>query len=193
MEAFRRSFARGYGVETDIRDQNGAIVISHDVPSEPCVSLQVFLKEATLNPASERRTLALNVKSDGLADLLNKDLLDYRSLDCFVFDMSVPDMRSYLHSNISVFTRLSDVEPVPAWLDMSQGVWLDAFKHEWYNMETIRDLLSIKKHVCVVSPELHGRPHLPLWASLKAVWHNPNLCLCTDYPDEALMYFSGSF
>jgi hypothetical protein len=192
MEAFSRSFARGYGVETDIRDQNGAIVISHDVPSMPCISLQALLKEAILNSAGKPRTLALNVKSDGLADLLKKTLLDYRSLDCFVFDMSVPDMRSYLHTNISVFTRLSDVEPFPAWLDLSEGVWLDAFKREWFNMDIIRDLLGIKKRVCVVSPELHGRPHLPLWGGLKAVWHNPNLYLCTDYPDEALMYFLGS-
>jgi len=192
LEAFRRSFAEGYGVETDIRDQNGTIVISHDVPSVPCVSLQAFLKEAIQNSTGEPRTLALNVKSDGLADLLIKSLLDYRSLDCFVFDMSVPDMRSYLHSHISVFTRLSDAEPVPAWLDMSEGVWLDAFKHEWYDMETIRNLLGINKRVCIVSPELHGRSHLPLWDSLKALWHNPDVFLCTDYPDEALAYFSRS-
>tara|TARA_B100000886_G_C20155158_1_gene379734 strand:- start:159 stop:404 length:246 start_codon:yes stop_codon:yes gene_type:complete len=30
--AFERSFAKGFGLETDLRDFNGDIYISHDVP-----------------------------------------------------------------------------------------------------------------------------------------------------------------
>ena len=42
LEAFQKSFSNGFGIETDIRDLDGRIVISHDVPhsnSEP-----VFLR-----------------------------------------------------------------------------------------------------------------------------------------------------
>ena len=190
--AFQRSFANGYGVETDIRDQNGSLVISHDVPTVPCLSFQEFLEMAVPDTLSEARVLALNIKSDGLTNLLQRCVSEYPSLNCFVFDMSVPDMRSYLDSNVSVFTRLSDVEPVPVWLDVSEGVWLDAFNGEWYSIDVVRDLLSSGKRVCIVSPELHLRPHEVFWARLRSVWSDPKLMLCTDYPDEAFSYFSGA-
>ena len=30
--SFQRSFENGFGIETDIRDLNGKLVISHDIP-----------------------------------------------------------------------------------------------------------------------------------------------------------------
>jgi len=194
MDAFRRSFANGYGIETDIRDLSGKIVISHDVPLGCHVSLQELLNEATHKSLYQPVTLALNIKSDGLLSLLEMEVRRHASLsvDCFVFDMSVPDMRSYLNSNFSVFTRLSDAEPVPAWFNLAAGVWLDAFECEWYSLDDVRNLLASGKRVCIVSPELHGRSHHALWARLKPIWNNPALMLCTDYPDEALAYFTST-
>ncbi len=36
--AFARSFALGYGTETDVRDLNGELVISHDMPTQPAMT-----------------------------------------------------------------------------------------------------------------------------------------------------------
>jgi len=192
IEAIERSFRHGYGIETDIRDSNGELVVSHDIPVGTCTKLREVIKAATLAIQDQPVTLALNIKSDGLLDLLQLEFASNPDVDYFVFDMAIPDMRSYLKANIQTFTRLSDAEPQPAWLDQSQGVWLDAFETDWYSAEIILNLLARGKRVCVVSPELHGRAHEDLWNQLAKIWHNPQLLLCTDFPDEAVRFFSSN-
>ncbi|WP_426110113.1 hypothetical protein [Massilia sp. PWRC2] len=48
--------------------------------------------------------------------------------------------------------------------------------------------------VCVVSAELHRRPHLPHWQQLKATGlaAHPHLRLCTDFPLEAAEFFNDA-
>ena len=188
--AFERSFALGYGTETDIRDCRGELVISHDMPNGHETTLSDFLSQADAASAKPGLTLALNIKADGLAGPLAAQLKQHRDLDCFVFDMSVPDMRSYFSLGIPVFTRLSEVEPAPAWLDRSAGVWLDGFESEWYQPSDILALLGAGKRVCIVSPELHRRAHLALWQRLARLAAEPNLILCTDLPEEATEFFN---
>lgn len=191
--AFERSFELGFGTETDIRDCLGQLVISHDVPSHNEQSLEGFLASASCFATIKKPlTLALNIKADGLVALLAKLLPRYPQLDCFVFDMAVPDMRQYLAVGIPVFTRMSEVERVPSFLDQATGVWLDAFEGEWYSNETIEDLLRAGKRVCIVSSELHGRPHLAQWRQLNDLTQTNQIILCTDKPEEALAYFQGA-
>ena len=69
--AFARSFNAGYGVETDLRDYCGRIVVSHDMPKGDEMSFEELLRSM-----NERNLcLALNIKADGLADLI-RDLLE---------------------------------------------------------------------------------------------------------------------
>ena len=42
--AFDRSFSLNFGTETDIRDFNGDLVISHDIANKTCLTLTEFLK-----------------------------------------------------------------------------------------------------------------------------------------------------
>ena len=190
LEALKRSFEHGYGVETDIRDQNGEIVISHDMPVGPCLSLAEVLTCAAEYAQHTPVSLALNVKSDGLARMVEREITRHPCLDCFVFDMSVPDMRSHLKAGLKTFTRVSDVEQNPVLFESCDGVWLDSFEAEWYSNELISNFLSKGKRVCIVSPELHGRPYLELWTQLTQIWDAPGLMLCTDLPDEAHAFFS---
>ena len=44
LSAFTRAFDNGFGVETDLRDYNGTLVISHDVPQEESLLFEDFLK-----------------------------------------------------------------------------------------------------------------------------------------------------
>ena len=37
--AFKRSFELGFGTETDVRDRNGELVISHDMPNGSEITL----------------------------------------------------------------------------------------------------------------------------------------------------------
>ncbi|AAY35683.1 hypothetical protein [Pseudomonas syringae] len=185
-EAFHRSFDLGFGTETDVRDVAGQLVISHDMPAGGELTLNGLLDIM----AGRNLPLAINIKADGLAQALAATFARYGHTNWFAFDMAVPDMRSYLNANLITYTRLSDVEPSPAWLEQAAGVWLDGFEGEWFSNQVIDDLLSLGKRICVVSPELHGRGHGALWQQLLELRSQDRLMLCTDFPADAATFFT---
>ena len=187
--AFHRSLDNCFGIETDIRDDNGKVVISHDMPTRPVGTLLDFFDRVEAYSCCQDLIFALNIKSDGLAKTIKPLIQKYNNLDCFFFDMSIPDMREYLQLEIPVFTRISEVEQSPVWLEKSAGVWLDCFNSEWYDLSLIIDLLSQEKRVCIVSPELHGRPYKSQWSKLRKIDHQ-DLMLCTDLPGKAEVFFN---
>jgi hypothetical protein len=193
--AFEDSFSMGLGVETDIRDFNGQLVISHDVPlvGTTFTTFEEFMLLAIKYSKVKPLTLALNIKSDGLAKLINDKLatLDCEYLKCFVFDMSVPDMRDYFSFGLSVFTRLSEVEPMPSWILSCSGVWIDSFESQWFDLDLVREYLSQEKEVCIVSPELHGRDKSELWDLIYPLRNEAGILLCTDFPVDAVHFFDG--
>lgn len=183
--AFERSFDLGLGTETDVRDVAGRLVISHDMPTGSEMSLDALLEIM----AGRNLPLAMNIKADGLCAPLKAAFEAHGHSNWFVFDMAVPDMRSYLADGVCTYTRLSEVEPVPAWLDDADGIWLDSFATEWYSTERLGELLAQGKQICVVSSELHGRAHLPLWQLIGDFRDAANLTLCTDLPEAARSFF----
>lgn len=189
--AFRRSLEHGFGIETDFRDLNGHLVISHDVPVEGAMKVEEFINLYKKIPVSA--PIAINIKSDGLYSLVKNLVIKSGMTSYFVFDMSVPDTRGYIAQQIPVFTRLSEYEATPAFFDQSRGVWLDAFETEWYDSAIIQKLLDKNKQVAIVSPELHGRSHQELWGFLKEnnFHQNEMVSLCTDFPLEAKEYFNA--
>ncbi|GKR23692.1 hypothetical protein [Aeromonas caviae] len=189
--AFSRSFSLGFGTETDVRDACGHLVISHDMPRGDELPFADMLDCADYHATGGAPlTLALNIKADGLASVVAKEIAKRPHLDCFVFDMAVPDMRAYLDAGIPVFTRISEVEPMPAWLNESAGIWLDAFRSPWYSVAQIAGWLKTHR-VCIVSNELHRREHLSHWEMLKPLTPHDNLILCTDLPEDAAAFFGN--
>jgi glycerophosphoryl diester phosphodiesterase len=184
-EAFQRSFDLGFGTETDVRDRAGELVISHDMPTGDELSLDGMLEIM----AGRNLPLAINVKADGLTHALKSTFEQHGHTNWFVFDMAVPDMRSYLQAGLPTYSRLSEVEPSPVWLEQATGVWLDSFEGEWFSNAAIQTLLSTGKQVCVVSSELHGRDPQALWRQLSALNHQDGLMLCTDIPEDAANFF----
>lgn len=192
--AFRRSFELGLGTETDIRDCMGQLVISHDLPLGKEQGLNNFLLAAKdFSDKQDRLTIALNIKSDGMAEKISDQLSKFPELDCFVFDMAIPDMRLYIENRVPVFTRMSEVERSPCFLDQAMGVWLDAFEVEWYGNEIIENLINIGKRVCIVSSELHGRSPDNLWRNIRESHFTDQVILCTDNPRAAIKYFQEDF
>lgn len=108
--SFQRSFINNYGTETDLRDLNGEIVISHNMPllKDNPMTINDFFE--LYNKYSINKTLALNVKSDGLQEQLKSKLLEYNIQNYFVFDMSIPDTRGYIRNDINFYIRLSEIE-----------------------------------------------------------------------------------
>jgi glycerophosphoryl diester phosphodiesterase len=178
--AFERSFSLGFGTETDVRDVAGTLVISHDMPRGDELTLDDLLQIM----AGRNLPLAMNIKADGLAGAVKAKFDEYNHTNWFAFDMAIPDMRSYLNLALPTFTRMSEVEQTPAWLEKATGVWLDGFDGEWFSNGLIQQLLDAGKKVCVVSPELHGRPHETLWRQLKELKSAEQLIICTDTPEQ---------
>jgi glycerophosphoryl diester phosphodiesterase len=183
LEAFRRSAELGFGTETDVRDRQGELVISHDMPRGDEPTLAAFLSVF----AGTDLPLAINVKADGLAEVLCETMRKANVAEWFAFDMSIPDTRAYLHRRAPVFLRMSEVEMQPPWLEAAAGVWLDAFEATWYTAARIEELLQTRR-VCVVSPELHGREPHDVWRLLAPMARCARLSICTDRPEELREY-----
>ena len=193
MVAFERSFNFGFGTETDIRDLNGNLVISHDMPS---VEMKNFIIAEDFfelyKSIGKKLPLAINIKSDGLQEKLYDLIKEYEIENYFVFDMSIPDTIGYLNKGFKVFTRQSEFEEFPAFLNLSEGIWMDEFVSHWINQDAIINHIQKNKKVCIVSPELHKREKSIEWANYKVISGSislNNLMLCTDLPQEAKEYF----
>jgi glycerophosphoryl diester phosphodiesterase len=189
--AFERSFSLAFGTETDLRDRDGALAISHDPARQGALSAEAFF--SAYRQHAQDLPLALNIKADGLQKLLAAALLEYQIQNYFVFDMSVPDMIAYIKTGLRVFTRQSDYEPNPVLYEQSQGVWLDGFNSDWVDEATLENHLKNGKQVCLVSPELHGRPFEAFWARLTKmpVTKSSDVMICTDHPEQARKIFHG--
>jgi len=190
-KAFVRALSNGFGIETDLRDFDSKIVISHDVPSKACITFERFMSIVEQYPA---QTLSLNIKSDGLQQLSKQGLSGFT--DYFFFDMSVPDTLGYAQNGLVFYTRYSDIELVPALLTESFGVWVDNFSSNSIDLDAVTDFLKLNKKVVLVSPELHGFEYQSYWKQLLTYLRaNPdqidNIGLCTDKPMDAKEFFSN--
>ncbi|MBU3632844.1 hypothetical protein [Polynucleobacter sp. AP-Feld-500C-C5] len=187
--AFEKALQNGFGIETDFRDCNGRLVISHDPALYEAVDANAFFDLCNQYPKTDPH--AINVKSDGLQNLLAPHLTSWDSDRYFIFDMSVPDSLGYMRKNMNTFTRVSEYEAYQDFDGKATGVWLDGFNSEWYGVEEIQRFLALGKSVAIVSPELHGRDHQSCWTMLKSLYtKDMSLMLCTDLPLEAKRYFS---
>jgi hypothetical protein len=189
VEAFVRSFKNGFGTETDLRDYNGQIVISHDIATADCMTAANFFE--LYKSYDDTLPLALNIKSDGLHKPVADLLEEYDIKSYFFFDMSIPDTLSYMRDKLFFYSRQSEYEPTPALYDKCSGIWLDCFEGIWYDENVIQEHINNGKTVAIVSPDLHKRNHTEFWASLKSmsVCSSGKLILCTDFPFEAQTFF----
>ena len=189
--AIKDALEHGYGFESDLRDYQGKLVISHNIAEETSQdAAEVF---QWLHEKQDQFCFAINIKADGLKELIKKQLIENHIKNYFLFDMSVPQMVEFQEMGLTYFTRQSEVEPTPVMCEAAAGVWIDGFwGNDWITEDLLRDHISAKKKVCLVSPELHGRDHLVFWERLlpfQVEWDQ--VMLCTDIPDEAAIFFEN--
>ena len=195
LKSFRDALDQGAGLETDVRDYNGELVISHDMPTAES-PLAVDLFAALQNhPNFHKVVYALNIKSDGIHALMKKfiDRFDLHE-NSFVFDMSGPSHFGFAkvlsHKNIG--TRMSDIENPPLLLEKSQWIWVDQFRDFIFSPGQLKAFQEQGKILAFVSPELHQRPHESLWDFVEKNFKTSLIYLCTDLVDEAKSRFNGN-
>ena len=192
--SFLSSLDKGFGIETDLRDLNGQIVISHDMPrsTESLMTIDDFFELYNSSEIYSQCILALNLKSTGFIKILKQKINQYQIKNYFLFDMPGPEHYYITKLNLIAFTRYSEVETRPIMFDTSEGVWIDSFTDENPSLEHASKFLNENKKVCVVSPELHKRSHQNFWELIKKqkqLTESPNFYLCTDFPELAKKYF----
>ena len=191
QEALLAALDAGFSIETDIRDRNGTVVISHDPTQDNSVlTLLHFLAQISGVALSRDLVLALNIKSDGLDSIMKDELKMLKGIPHFFFDMSTPELVKYAKAGLSVGLRWSEFETLAPQLSICSeplAVWVDGFDSDWWKTGELLELGSGKRVVVLVSPELHGRDPVQVWKTFADEFHNnPNLYICTDYPWEVL-------
>ena len=181
LESILRAISEGFGVEFDVRDSFGEVVIAHDPPVEefrPPTLTMLLEKLAKIEADSN---MAINMKSDGLEPLIHSI-----SVPHFFFDMSFPDQLSYQKAKRRLAIRVSEYEPLFASSLSSRAdvIWIDAFQSDWYLEENVFErLLQEEATKVFVSPELHGRNYEGVWSALRPLFLSRNdIMICTDQP-----------
>lgn len=194
VELITESLRLGLGVETDLRDRAGSIVVSHDPVTELAWPIEPEVLRWQSCGILHDQLLALNVKADGLLSLTDLTIAPWLD-NAFFFDMSFPQWLAYAKSGLPVAQRVSEFERFDLELAEMQGphpwVWLDAFESDWW-LRLDTDLgLPDTARVVLVSPELHGRDPRRVWDRFVALQEaRGNVWMCTDY---ASRFFSGEW
>jgi hypothetical protein len=191
LSAFARSFTQGFGAELDVRDAGGELVVSHGPPVGPVLLFEEVVE--IYAEAGQPGALAVNVKADGLANLIDAACRRHSVASYFCFDQSTPDLISYIVGEVPTFTRQSDIEAQPLFYEHVSGVWLDSFHDDlWLDEIILHGHLEARKKVCMVSPELHDRQPHAAWARWRR-WNSSAMepvFVCTDRPDELVRFMS---
>lgn len=189
------AIAGGFGVELDIRDYCGNLVLSHDIADRSSPLFEDFLE--CYSNMNSNMPLAINVKSDGLAPLVAKAVSSFGVDNYFCFDMSVPEQFAYIRQHLKIAQRISNYDFMPSKLDACTPVWVDTFGEDQLPTDILSILVDGDALMAIVSTELHGHDHNGLWQSLrdwimyKGLIGDTRVMLCTDFPFEAEEYFNG--
>ena len=181
LESILSALSEGFGVEIDVRDRFGEVVIAHDPPLQDICPPTLSMLLEKLAEIGADSNMAINIKSDGL-----EELIPSISVPHFFFDMSFPDQLSYQKAKRRLAIRVSEYEPLSA-SDLSPRadcIWIDAFQSDWYlEKNAFERLLQEEATKVFVSPELHGRNHEGVWSALRPLFLSRNdIMICTDQP-----------
>jgi hypothetical protein len=144
------------GMEFDIRDSNGHILVTHDPYSTTGMELESFVIRL---PKIDNFLYIVNVKSEGIEERAREILERNEITNFFFLDSSFPTIVKMSNAGEKRFAiRASEYETVQTAVQMMgkvDYVWIDCFTK--FNP----DHVMIAKHgckykVCLVSPELHN-------------------------------------
>lgn len=144
------------GVEIDLRDRGGRIILHHDAFSDG----EDF--DAWLD-GYQHAFMILNTKCEGLENALLEKMAARGIKDFFFLDLSIPFMVKQVRKGVrEIAVRFSEYEPAELALRFAgqvEWVWVDCFRDLPLDAAAYA-LLKPHFRFCLVSPELQG--HDPL-------------------------------
>jgi hypothetical protein len=144
-----------FGVEVDIRDSAGELIMVHD-PFSPGEKFENYLKHY------KHKLIILNVKSERIEFKILELLKKYKIKNYFFLDSSFPmiwTLNKAGENNIALrFSEYEPIENILAAKDMAKWIWIDCFSKFPVDDETYKIIKSSGLKTCLVSPELQGRP-----------------------------------
>ncbi len=144
-----------YGVELDLRDQGDRLILQHD----PFIDGEDF--EEYLNHY-HHGTMILNIKSERIEHKVLELIKKYHINDYFFLDSSFPMI--YLLSKSGEkkcavrFSEFEGLDTIFSMKDKIDWVWVDCFSKLPINQDNFFQLKEAGFKLCLVSPELQGRP-----------------------------------
>jgi len=150
-----RALPLEYGVELDLRDDGNQLVLQHD-PFKTGELFEDYLKHY------QHGTMILNIKSERIEhrvlELLNKYGID----DYFFLDSSFPMIVLLSkQGERQCAVRFSEYEGLDTIMSLAgkiDWVWVDCFTQLPIDPSSYDKLKSAGFKLCLVSPELQGRP-----------------------------------
>jgi hypothetical protein len=146
----------GVGVEIDLRDQGEEVILVHD-PFSKGDNFETFLENYV-----GRGTLILNIKSERIENRVLELLKKFKINNYFFLDSSFPmivQLAKMGERKIAVrFSEYESIETVKALKGLVDWVWIDCFTKLPIDKSLFTDLKNIGFKLCLVSPELQGRP-----------------------------------
>jgi hypothetical protein len=140
------------GIEFDIRDTNGEIIVQHD----PFLSGQLFSDFLKICPSN--KFYIVNVKSEGIERRAIADLEACGITQFFLLDCSVPMMvklgrmgERRLAVRFSEYESLATVEAMAPFVSW---VWVDVFTQLPLTSFVETSIRNLGLKICLVSPEL---------------------------------------
>jgi hypothetical protein len=183
---------REYGVEVDIRSNDGKPIIHHD-PLGFGEDFEAWLKNYN------HSTLILNVKEEGLEAGLIELMKEHHITDYFFLDQSFPFLIKWSKlGERHCAVRVSEFESIETALTLAgkiDWVWVDCFTHFPLTGSDAKHLQEVGFKLCLVSPELQGRSaelEIPLLADLLHERSIKPEAICTKQPELWKIYMQNA-
>lgn len=145
-----------YGVELDLRDNlEGKIYIQHD-PFQDGEDFENYLKEY------HHQTMVLNIKSERIEPMVIQMIKKYNVNYYFFLDSTFPMIKLLSDSgerHIAIrYSEYEGIDTLRAMAGKVEWTWVDAFTRLPMNNKIYNEIKRLGYKVCLVSPELQGKP-----------------------------------
>lgn len=150
-----------FGVEIDLRDRGERLILQHD-PFTDGEDAEPFFA------GYKHGTLILNIKSERIEFKILELLQKYKIENYFFLDSSFPMIyqlvqRGETRSAVR-FSEYESIDTVMKLEGLVEWVWVDCFSFLPISKELYSHLKNCGFKLCLVSPELQGRPDdIPLY------------------------------